>query len=382
MSAHLPQPRDWHLVTCEFPPLVGGVADHSRVLAARAAALGWRVHVHGPSGVGALPGVTVHDSLGAFATPDLARAGRLIEASAAPRRVVVQWVPHGYGRRGMNLAVSRWIDGLARAGSEVDIIVHEPFVDLTLRTLAQPVRAGVQRLMVRRIIRGARRVLLSIPAWEARLDGRWMRSPGVRPAVLPVTGTIPLAVDPVDVRHTRQRLLGEGRALLGYFGAGGAYAEHAVMTALGLLPPGTDAALVCIGRGSERVADALRRAGFDPRRLHATGQIDHRTLSVHLQACDLLLQPYEDGVSGRRTTTISALEHGVPVATTIGRLSEPFWQSCAAIATAPAHRPALLADAVTALLEPGRAAAARRHARQVYAERFAPEAALAPLFDE
>ena len=382
MTARAPQPRDWHLLTCEFPPLVGGVADHSRVIAQRAAALGWRVHVHGPAGIGALSGVIVHDTLGTFSPADLARAGRLIEASAEPRRVVVQWVPHGYGRRGMNVSVSRWIGRLARAGIEVDVIVHEPFVDVSLRTAAQPLRAAVQRLMTRTVIRGARRVLLSIPAWESRLDGRWMRPRGGRTAVLPVTGTVPLTVAPAEVLRTRRRLLGTARVLIGYFGAGGVYAEQAMTAALGHLPRGTRPALVCIGRGSERAADALRRSGVDLRHLHATGQIEPRALSVHLQACDLLLQPYEDGVSGRRTTTISALEHGVPVATTIGRLSEPFWHPCVAIAPAPAHSPALLAQAVTALLEPVRAAAARRHARRLYAERFAPEAALAPLFDE
>jgi glycosyltransferase involved in cell wall biosynthesis len=94
----------------------------------------------------------------------------------------------------------------------------------------------------------------------------------------------------------------------------------------------------------------------------------------------VLLQPYQDGVSGRRTTTISALEHGIPVATTCGELSEPFWAGSQAVETVPAGDPASLAAAVSRLLDPTRNAAARAAARRLYKERFQPSVALAPLF--
>jgi predicted O-linked N-acetylglucosamine transferase (SPINDLY family) len=87
-----------------------------------------------------------------------------------------------------------------------------------------------------------------------------------------------------------------------------------------------------------------------------------------------------DGVSGRRTTTISALEHGVPVVTTFGRFSEPFWRETSAVETIAAGTPALLAGAVERLLEPRRNAEARSAAVALYAVRFDPRVALEPLF--
>ena len=117
---------------------------------------------------------------------------------------------------------------------------------------------------------------------------------------------------------------------------------------------------VLMGRGSGTLADRLStRTGVS-----ATDLLPARELSRHLQACDLLLQPYGDGVSGRRTTTISALEHGVPVVTTFGRLSEPFWRETSAVETIAAEAPGLLAGAVERLLEPRRHGEARSVRRQ------------------
>jgi glycosyltransferase involved in cell wall biosynthesis len=371
----------WHLMTCEFPPAIGGVSDHSRVLADTAAARGLDVHVWAPSGAGADPGVEVHDSLGSFSAADLDRTDCLLDRFAHPRRIVLQWVPHGYGRRGLNVRFSRWISHRAGRGDELDVIVHEPFVDFTGRSWMQPARAVVQRYMARNVLRAARRVWLSIPGWENRLDARWLGLTA-RPLVLPVPGTVRVNADATAVARLRTRLLDRGgRHLVGYFGAGGPYAEHALAVTLKALRSRTDMSFVCFGRGSEEVAARVSRLIAGPAgTLPATGALTPAELSQHLQACDVLLQPYEDGVSGRRTTTISALEHGLPVATTFGRLSESFWRGTQAIATVPADTPGSLADAVVGLLEPDRHHRARASARALYQERFDPAVALRPLF--
>jgi hypothetical protein len=295
----------------------------------------------------------------------------------------VQWVPHGYGRRGLNVGFSRWIARRARAGDVVDVIVHEPFVDYFGGSWIQPARALVQRYMTRTLLRAAHRVFVTIPGWQPRLDslGLELRQP-LR--VLPVPGTIPVDPDLPQVRQLREALLGPATHLVGYFGAGGDYALEALRAAASRLNgDGAGCAFVCIGKGSGDVARSLAgdgtiRAGL----VRATGTLGGAELSRHLQACDVLVQPYVDGVSGRRTTTVSALEHGIPVATTFGRLSEPFWQDAAGIAVVPADHPERLGDVVSALLEPSRNRAARTAARKFYETHFAPAVALAPVFGE
>jgi glycosyltransferase involved in cell wall biosynthesis len=370
----------FHLITPEFPPMIGGVSDHSRVVAETAASRGLDVHVWSAGDTGTRAGIHVHNALGSFRADDFARTDALLNQQATPRRLILQWVPHGYGRRGMNAGFSHWIARRHQAGDLVDVIVHEPFMDYFGSSWTQPARAIVQRHMARTVLRSARRVWMAIPGWEDRLLPM-LRSRDTAVGILPVPGTIPLARAAAAVTDVRARLL-RGRArIVGYFGAGGEYAERALASATGTVQDcRPDIVVVCIGRGSERVAHRLVQLSPSPVTVIASGALDPTALSHHLQACDLLLQPYVDGVSGRRTTTISALEHGVPVATTFGALSEPFWRTSPAVELVDASTPQALATAVLTLLEPSRHALARSSALTLYAARFAPAVALAPLF--
>jgi hypothetical protein len=368
----------WHLITPEFPPMPGGVSEHSRVLTEAAVSRGLDVHVWTAAGGGAFvhgPSVEVHPSLGGFDAADIARTDALLEAFPRPRRIVLQWVPHGYGRRGMNVSFARWIAARARAGDEIDVMVHEPFADFIGPSLIQPVRAMVQRSMARAVLGSAHRVWLSIPGWTPRLIA--MVRPAVTPRVLPVPGTIPVDYDRVGIAAVRSRLLDGAKVLVGHFGAGGRYVEDALERTFNeIRARRDDVRFLLVGRGTGRQAERLS----DRQGVSATDLLPARELSQHLQACDLLLQPYADGVSGRRTTTISALEHGMPVVTTFGRLSEPFWRETSAVETIAAGTPELLGGAVELLLEPRRNAEARAAALALYAARFDPRVALEPLF--
>ena len=93
-------------------------------------------------------------------------------------------------------------------------------------------------------------------------------------------------------------------------------------------------------------------------------------LSRHVSACDLMLQPYPDGVSSRRTSVMVALAHGRPVVTTSGALSEPLW-SGGDVVVAPANRlDELVAATVSLLADPTRLQDLASRARALYAERF------------
>jgi hypothetical protein len=229
--------------------------------------------------------------------------------------------------------------------------------------------------MARAVVGSAHRVWLSIPGWKPRLVP--MLRAAVTPRVLPVPGTIPVDRDRPGIAALRSRLLCGSKVLVGHFGAGGRYVEDALArTFTRITARRDDVRFLLVGRGTRTLAERLRARP----RVNATDLLPARELSQHLQACDLLLQPYVDGVSGRRTTAITALEHGVPVVTTFGRLSEPFWRETSAVETVAAGTPELLSEAVERLLEPRRNAAARSAALALYAARFDPRVALEPLF--
>jgi glycosyltransferase involved in cell wall biosynthesis len=81
----------------------------------------------------------------------------------------------------------------------------------------------------------------------------------------------------------------------------------------------------------------------------ATGSLENRAVAKHLAACDLLLQPFPDGVSTRRGSVMAGIALGVPVLSNVGGNSERVWIETGAIAlTGIAQMPervkALLAD--------------------------------------
>src|SRR3954466_9251737 len=100
-----------HLLTPEYPPMSGGVADYTRLVARGLSAAGDDVHVWCAAGGrgGAAGRFTVHPELGTFQRADLARAGKLLDTFSSPRRLLVQWVPHGYGFRAMNVGFCLWL---------------------------------------------------------------------------------------------------------------------------------------------------------------------------------------------------------------------------------------------------------------------------------
>ena len=83
-------PYEWHIITCEFPPQVGGVSDYTQTMAS-ALAETHPTHVWCPSVESALPTpdcgrYIVHRELGRFSPADLRKVGRALDAMPAPRR--------------------------------------------------------------------------------------------------------------------------------------------------------------------------------------------------------------------------------------------------------------------------------------------------------
>ena len=126
-----------HLITPEFPPAVGGVGCYTRLVARGLSEAGEEVHVWCPQTEPVLSDpppphaadrFSVHPELGEFRRADLDRTGRLLDAFPAPRRMIVQWVPHAYGRHSMNVTFCLWLWRRARHGDRIELMVHEPFL--------------------------------------------------------------------------------------------------------------------------------------------------------------------------------------------------------------------------------------------------------------
>jgi glycosyltransferase involved in cell wall biosynthesis len=348
------QPQMWHIVTCEYPPLPGGVSGHTHSLAGGLASSGDEVHVWCPRLSGPSPevlGVEVHALLGSFSLGDLRRTGRELNQFPRPRRLFVQWVPHGYGRKGVNLFFCLWLwFRSAFRRDRVEVMVHEPFLGFNRVSWRQSAAAIIQRFMMAVLLRAATRVWLSTPTWE-----RFLRAWDRRGRVyrwLPIPSNVPVSSDASAVSEVRRKYGPQG-LLLGHFGTfGSSITEILRVIVPPILNQSAGASLLFIGMGSS----AFRRQLIEENpclgeRIHATEYIpNEENLSAYISACDLFLQPYPDGVTSRRTTIMAALVHGRAVVTTSGPLTEPFWNSSGAAEITPAGQHEIFVEAALRLL--------------------------------
>lgn len=334
MTAH------WHIVTPELPPTCGGVGDYVAQLApALAAATRERVTVWAPAvgtDVPPLQGVEIVQLPDRFGARSRALLQQRLASEPAGSRLLVQYVGNVFGMRGANVPFCRWLAERARAGQDVRVMVHEPYLYLTWRP-DHLVVALAQRLMARELIRAASRVYLSTATWKRYLSR--FSDTGLQSAiVLPIPSGIPCVSEPARVKAARQAALKGSSFLVGHFGTYGTHIAPVLeRTLVTLLRQAPGATALCLGARSDAFVAAVRgREPWLSDRLTARGWQSADDVSVGLQACDVLVQPYPDGVTTRRTTTLAGLANGVAVVTTRGALTEDVWIESGAVAFARA----------------------------------------------
>ncbi|HEY0546073.1 MAG TPA: glycosyltransferase family 4 protein, partial [Pyrinomonadaceae bacterium] len=379
--------KTWHIITGEYPPQSGGVSDYTEQLAAGLATSGCQAHVWCPSSAGATPHherVEAHRFGENFSPRNLFRLGKLLNRFPAPRSLLVQYAPNAFGLRGLNIPFCCWLcwRSLFRR-DDVRVMFHEPFFYFAWQRPQRNLLALSQRLMAMLLLAASRVVYLSIPAWEKML-GRyaWLRRPPMR--WLPVPATIPRFDDSQAVAAIRRQLTNDedGKLIVGHFGT---YGEHLapllsrIFTKL--LQTNPQAQGICLGGRGERFVDELIGAHPELKnRISATSFLSPGEVSLYLQACDLLVQPYPDGVSSRRTSVMAGLAHGLPIVTTTGFLSEKIWTETDCVALAVAGDAEKFVQAAEALLsDPAARARLADRARTAYEQNFALERTLKEL---
>jgi glycosyltransferase involved in cell wall biosynthesis len=364
---------NWHIITGEYPPQAGGVADYTRLIALGLAACGDRVAIWAPASTEAEAneaGIEVHRLPGGFGPRSLAALGREL-ATAGPGEILVQYVPQAFGMRGMNLPLCLWL--FAHRGAGITVMFHEVALSFAWQ---QPMRHNVigvaHRAMAFVLTRAARRCFIAAAAWESLV--RPLAPAGAAILWLPVPSNLPVVDDPAEVRAIRKTLTVEGGVVLGHFGTARErwIAERLAAIVPPLLRERPNVSLLLVGRGSLDLRGRLLAAAPElDARVRATGPLASIDASRHLGACDLMLQPYPDGVSTRRTSLIAALALRRPVVTTSGRNTEPLWREAGAVALTDADDIMAMRDALARLVDDaGERARLGAAAGALYAQRF------------
>jgi glycosyltransferase involved in cell wall biosynthesis len=375
----------FHLLTGEYPPAIGGVGDYTRMVAAGLVARGAAVHVWCPATHERTEGrIEVHRLPDAFGPRSRAMLRDVFDA--APACVLLQYVPNALGARGANVPFCLWLRRMRSPARDIRVMFHEPYFyfsgDLSWQALKGNALAIVQRLMAALLLRASSVAYISTASWE-----RYLTPAGSEPLVeSPIPSTVGTTAPAECVARYRARF-GTGHSpefIVGHFGTFGEHVGRELMKAVPALLHAIPLARVAfIGSGGESFAAALGR--HEPAlaaRITSTGALSAADACAALRACDVMLQPYPDGVTTRRTSVMAALANEVAVVTTDGALTEAAWRSSRAVRLAPAGDSVALASAVAALLADGAARQAlAATGRRLYDQRFAIEHTLDALLD-
>ena len=337
------------LLTGEFPPQHGGIADFTRILATALADRGHAVRV-----ITTLSAQTTQHFSAPYTVHPVARhwgwldLWRVRQCTADLDIVNLQYQAAAFGAMRLPIHLApHWL---------------RPPLVATFHDLRTPYlfpKAGALRTAVlRRLASSAAGVIATNIADHAELAGS---SKLQRSAVIPIGSNLlqPAACPPAQWRAANSVAADE--ILLGYFGfLNTSKGGETVLRALALLrQTGMNARVVLIG-GSAGASDKTDAAhnqqllqlaqslGIDGQILR-TGYLSEADTVAALQSCDMLVQPYADGASLRRGTLMACLANGCPTITTNPATRVPELQHNVNVQLVPPNDPAALAAAVRTL---------------------------------
>ncbi|MGO9094209.1 MAG: glycosyltransferase [Bryobacteraceae bacterium] len=371
---------NWIIVTGAYPPDEMGLADYTVLVSEELAARGERVWIFagaGPDAGRSTPaGVALRRFPAHFGLRALALMSRELGKVPQPRQVLLLYVPQAFGPRawmqkrrfrGVPLALCLWLQTLR--GQVWTTFFEAAVVPGSNPSRSTRVLAAATRWMLNLTLRKSSRVMVATPELAHIIREVTGKEPTTE--WLPVPSTLPVRVEKARVAELRRRLLGQdGETLLGHFSSyRPAMADLLYPMVEPLLRDRAKRRLVLIGQGSEDFA-ARCRADWPELapQLMATGNLPAQQAAEHLAACDVVVEPYLDGVTTQRTSTMGPLALGCLIVTNDGPWTEPVWRESGAVALAAGPDAELLTAKVEEVLQTRPVLGER--AALLYAQRF------------
>ncbi|MGD0436538.1 MAG: glycosyltransferase family 4 protein [Bryobacteraceae bacterium] len=356
----------WHIITGEFPPQRGGVSDYTFRLAEGLSEAGEEVHVWTPEATEetpALEGVEIHSLPRRFGLRWLRALDQGLAAHPDERILLVQYVPHMYGWKAMNLAFCCW---LARhRGSNVFVMFHE--VAYPFKT-GQPWKhhflAAVHRLMAWIVLHSAKHSFTSIEPYRNLLS---RLRPNARISMLRLFSNVPF-----DKHAGRGPLSGfiEANSVVGIFSNFSSEITGLLEDTLPTVLEDSAIQIFLIGPGSDFIQQFSRKYPRFKHRFSTSGRLDALEAGSYFQACDVLLQLYPGGVCAARGTLVAALASGIPVVTTAGPLTEPLLRHGGVLALADPNAVSIRGVIEELLADPALAGRIGAAGKQLYESEF------------
>lgn len=289
------------LIVSALPPTIDGIGDYTARLAAELAKSSRvRVLTSNRCAADAIDGVEIVPS---FAHDVRRSVWNVVNdvAAARPDWVVLQFNQFSFGRWGLNPFLPLAVRAIRRRcpAARIAVTYHEDFVPKT--SWKYRVMRLWQKPQFVSLGRAADVVFFSIEPWAERYRD-WFGA-GKPVMHLPVGSNIADAGLPRDEARARLGIANDAVALSLFGSVHPARNLPWVQAAVAAVP---NATLIYIGADVDLVRGAIGDA-----RLIADGPLPADEVSRRIRAADISLAPFSDGLSTRRTSMMTGLQHGI-----------------------------------------------------------------------
>jgi glycosyltransferase involved in cell wall biosynthesis len=295
----------------------------------------------------------------------------LLGTSAVPLRswdsdaLLINYNPFSWGRWGWAPALPASLARLraARSCPFIALMIHESAVPL--KGFRQLLMGTWQRAQLAATLRVVDVAVVSVEPWVPVIR-RWA---GSRTPVhhLPVGSNVPDMRDARNDQRTELRLSSDSLVLAMFGGRHPSRPIEHLHQAI-IATSNRYGRLVVLNLGADPPEFRGLNGGVE---LVTPGPLGPHELARLLSVADVFACPFVDGASARRTTLAAALQHGLPIVSTQGPLTDPFLQQSGALILAARNDARAFGEAVADLAEDsGRRLALSLRARRLFEERF------------
>lgn len=220
--------------------------------------------------------------------------------------LLIQYVPFLYGRRGLSRFPKQVAKLARKRGLRVVTFVHEPWVPPT--RLPWLALSPLQRRQLKRLMACSHAVLTPVPAWVELLGGKTqLLYVGSTLGEPPVQSATPDSLD--------------GPVVFSPFAAGfrWEWVAHASRHI------GATRELIVIGATQSELRRHEQTGRFWNASWECTGRLPAKRVLEYLGRASVVLAPFVDGITGRRTSALAALGAGARLVSSTGHLADPFF---------------------------------------------------------
>lgn len=321
----------WHIICFRAPPMISSLGNYALTTALNLAHRGYKVYFwtsklndeiskNNPSNF------TLQSLDDAENSPYTENLSHILENDKQHGKVLWYYEPNTNKEFCQKLKI--WASKKPK-NTSFSLIIHKPLESsYTFSSLKNLYSYLKEKHLLKDLLGSVNEVFITAPYLKEKIKKLLRKEKKLPIHWLPLQSNIKYIKDEERAQNIRKAFAPESQFLLGSFGS---YHDKPQVKELNkqiflLLNKHPERFFLCLGRNSsDFVAKFKKFYPYLEAQIEATGELDYPAVSAHIQACDIMIQPYPNGITAKNTSLLTSLSHEKAILTTKGPRTESFW---------------------------------------------------------